>query len=445
MPDIVGVRLLVVDDSPEDRETYRRLLRTDSERRYEYVEAESGHEGLRAYREQQPDCVLLDYRLPDLDGLEFLVALGETEPPVIVLTGQGSEEVAVEAMKRGAQDYLPKDGITAPGLVRAIAYTVERVALRRAIERQQQDLVSTNLALTQQIAQRELAEERLQQMYQDLERLVAERTAELSRANNELVREMAERRRMEAERLELLVREREANRLKDQFLATMSHELRTPLNAVVTWTEVARLNQSNPELLQTAIDRIERNARLQVSLISDLLDVSRIVADKLAIDLKAIDPLDSVRAAVELVQSDISAKSIALETALQEWDEPLIADPMRLQQVVWNLLANAVKFTPEGGRIELRVLQTDARLELIVTDNGQGIEPAFLPHVFELFRQADGSASRLHGGLGIGLGVVGKIVALHGGTLEAHSKGRGRGSTFHVVLPRRPAVESAGT
>ena len=436
MTDRTALRLLLVDDSPEDREFYRRLLRADTVHEYSFVEADTGEEGLARFADEAPDCVLLDYRLPDLDGLEFLERLGVANPPVIVLTAQGSERIAVEAMKRGAQDYLPKDDLRAEPLIRAIALTVERGQLREALERRTADLERVNEELTRQIAQREAAEAAVQQINRSLERLVAERTEELSRANQDLRHEIAERRRMEAERLELLARERESNRLKDEFLATISHELRTPLNAVVGWAEVARVRHGDPAVLENALDRIERNARLQARLINDLLDMSRIVAGKLSLDREPVDPVGVVRSAVDNMRAEAAGKSIAIETELQNHERPLSADPTRLQQVVWNLLNNAVKFTPEGGRIDVRLTQDAASAELTVTDTGEGIEPSFLPHVFELFRQADGSTTRRHGGLGLGLGIVRRIVTLHGGSVEVQSQGRGKGTSFRVVLPR---------
>ncbi len=436
MTDRPALRLLLVDDSPEDREFYRRLLRADAAHQYSFVEADTGEEGLARFAQEGPDCVLLDYRLPDLTGLEFLDRLGVANPPVIVLTAQGNERVAVEAMKRGAQDYLPKDHLRAEPLIRAVALTVERRQLRQALERRTADLERVNQELVHQIRQREAAEVAVQQINRNLEHLVAERTEALSLANQELRREVAERRRMEAERIELLAREREANRLKDEFLATISHELRTPLNAVVGWAEVARVRQGDPAVLKGALDRIERNARLQARLINDLLDVSRIVAGKLSLDREPVDPVSIVRNAVETMRAEAAAKSIAIHTDLQNHDGPLLADPTRLQQVVWNLLSNAVKFTPDGGRIDVRLEQDAARAELTVADTGEGIDPAFLPHVFELFRQADGSTTRRHGGLGLGLGIVRRIVTLHGGSVDVDSGGRGKGASFRVVLPR---------
>ena len=273
---------------------------------------------------------------------------------------------------------------------------------------------------------------------------IAERTAALSRANTELEREVEERRRMERERSEALERERDANRLKDEFLATLSHELRTPLNAVLGWTRVLRSAQVEPPTVQRALESIERNARAQARLIEDLLEISRIVTGKLRLQMRPTDLASIVDAAVEIVQPAATAKRLRLTVDIAARPALTAGDPDRLQQVVWNLLSNAVKFTPPDGEVRLRLVR-DGGYRISVTDNGPGIDPRFLPHVFEAFRQADGSASREHGGLGLGLAIARQLVELHGGTIEAHSEGRDAGATFEVFLPSvvAAAVEPA--
>jgi signal transduction histidine kinase len=263
---------------------------------------------------------------------------------------------------------------------------------------------------------------------------IAERDSELSRANAELESEVEERRRVEAERTAALVRERDANRLKDEFLATLSHELRTPLNAVLGWTRVLRAAHVEPATQTRALESIERNARAQARLIEDLLEVSRIVTGKLRIQVRPVDLAALVDAAVEVVQPAAMAKRISLTATIAVRPAMTAGDPDRLQQVVWNVLSNAVKFTPAEGSITVRLERTQG-YRLTVTDSGAGIEPRFLPHVFEAFRQADGTASREHGGLGLGLAIAKQLVELHGGTIAAQSGGRGTGATFEIFLP----------
>jgi signal transduction histidine kinase/ActR/RegA family two-component response regulator len=271
---------------------------------------------------------------------------------------------------------------------------------------------------------------------------VGDRTAELSRANAELQHEVEERKRVEAERTILLARERDANRLKDEFLATLSHELRTPLNAVLGWTRVLRATAVSPETGERALESIERNARAQARLIEDLLEVSRIVTGKLRLNVRPSDLSAIVDSAVEVVQPAAAAKRIALSSRIAARPAMTSGDPDRLQQVVWNLLSNAVKFTPPGGDIEI-ALRRENGFVITVADTGVGIEGHFIRHLFEPFRQADGSASREHGGLGLGLAIVRQIVELHGGTVKAESDGPGRGARFEVRLPSELTAEAA--
>jgi signal transduction histidine kinase/CheY-like chemotaxis protein len=277
--------------------------------------------------------------------------------------------------------------------------------------------------------------------FNDMLDRIGERTAELSRTNADLQREVEERKRMEAERTVLLARERDANRLKDEFLATLSHELRTPLNAVLGWTRVLRATTVPPETRARALESIERNARAQARLIEDLLEVSRIVTGKLRLQVRPVDLAAVVDSAVEVVQPAAAAKRIGLTTDIAARPAMTSGDADRLQQVVWNLLSNAVKFTPAGGEISV-TLRREQGFVLNVTDTGSGLDPSFVPHMFEPFRQADGSASREHGGLGLGLAIVRQITELHGGTVTARSRGRGQGATFEVRLPSELAVSA---
>ena len=270
--------------------------------------------------------------------------------------------------------------------------------------------------------------------FNDMLDAIAERTTELSRTNRELEREIEERRKVEIERSAALARERDANRLKDEFLATLSHELRTPLNAVLGWTRVLRASQVDPSIRERALESVERNARAQARLIEDLLEISRIITGKPRLQIQDVDLAATVDAAVEVVQPAAAAKRITLDVHVEARPAWTAGDPDRLQQIVWNLLSNAVKFTPAEGHVTIRLERRNG-YHLSVTDSGTGIEPPFLPFVFEPFRQADGTASREHGGLGLGLAIAKQLVELHGGTIEARSFGRGTGATFAVHLP----------
>jgi signal transduction histidine kinase/CheY-like chemotaxis protein len=243
-------------------------------------------------------------------------------------------------------------------------------------------------------------------------------------------------------RLELLEREQaarasaeEANRLKDQFLATVSHELRTPLNAILGWADMLRSGKLDPSRRERALQAVYDSARRQAQLVDDLLDVSRIMSGKLRLQLAAVDIAEIVRAAAEIVQPAADAKRIRLSIDTAGWHAAFYGDGARLQQIVWNLLTNAVKFTPEGGAVQLHLRGARAAVEIVVSDSGEGITPDFLPSVFEPFRQGDGSMTRPHGGLGLGLSIVKHLVTAHGGDIRVESGGQGLGSVFTVRLP----------
>ncbi len=255
-------------------------------------------------------------------------------------------------------------------------------------------------------------------------------------------RDITGRKEIEQQRLRLLVGEREAraeaeriSRMKDEFLATLSHELRTPLNAIVGWAELLQLGKLHGADAAHGLETIQRNARMQTRIIEDLLDMSRIISGRIRLEVQSVDVERLVLAAIETVQPAAQAKEIQL--AVECPDCPTVSgDPSRLQQVLWNLLTNAVKFTPSQGRVSVSAARRGEQVELRVSDSGEGIEPDFLPHVFERFRQADSSPTRRHGGLGLGLAIVKQLVESHGGTVEAESVGLGHGTTFVVCLPR---------
>jgi signal transduction histidine kinase/ActR/RegA family two-component response regulator len=226
-----------------------------------------------------------------------------------------------------------------------------------------------------------------------------------------------------------------AGRIKDEFLATLSHELRTPLNAVLGWTRVLRKGRGLSEELINGLTVIERNARSQAQIIGDLLDMSSIISGKVRLEVQPIDLATLIEATIETVKPAADAKGIQLLVQLEPELRSMQGDANRLQQVLWNLLANAVKFTPQGGQVAVTLSQAGSQLEVAITDNGEGIDPAFLPHIFERFRQADASSTRRHGGLGLGLSIVRQLVELHGGVVSAHSAGPGTGSTFRMRFP----------
>jgi PAS domain S-box-containing protein len=259
---------------------------------------------------------------------------------------------------------------------------------------------------------------------------------------SKVMHDLSERKRSEVERVHLLKRAEharreaeEANQMKDEFLAVLSHELRTPLNAITGWAHMLKAGGLDPETQTKAVDAINRNSLLQARLISDLLDVSRIVSGKLRLELKPVDMPAVVRAAVETVKPSAQAKEIRIHVDLNCEPGNVRGDATRLQQVVWNLLSNAAKFTPRKGNIHISLSQVNAHVELTVEDDGPGIRPDFLPHIFEPFRQADASSTRTHQGLGLGLAIVHNLANLHGGAVHAGNRDGGSGAFFKVVLP----------
>src|SRR5687768_8664713 len=258
----------------------------------------------------------------------------------------------------------------------------------------------------------------------------------------ELSRYISELQRSEEARGQLLVRAERAraeaeaaNRIKDEFLATLSHELRTPLTSLLGWSSVLREARRDEKVLNQGLEAIDRNARVQAQLIDDLLDVSRIVSGKLNLEVRPLDICSVTRAAINVVRPAADAKGITLDYYAEPGLGAISADSARLHQIIWNLLSNAVKFTPRGGKIAIRIEQEAAHAKVTVHDTGQGIDPEFLPRVFDRFRQADSSTTRSFGGLGLGLAIVRHLIELHGGTVSAESEGVGKGATFFARFP----------
>jgi CheY-like chemotaxis protein/nitrogen-specific signal transduction histidine kinase len=276
--------------------------------------------------------------------------------------------------------------------------------------------------------------------------------AELREANARLVfagiqlqemTEQAETRRLQAE--EARADAEAASHAKDEFLAVLSHELRTPLNAILGWTHMLRRGTLKATAVDRALDIIERNAKLQMQLIGDLLEVSQIISGKLRLDVHPIDLAPLTAASLDAFKPAARAKDVGLESHIEPV-RPILGDPARLQQILWNLLSNALKFTPQRGRVHVGLVQAGAAAQITVTDSGMGIEPALLPYVFDRFRQGDSSYARTFGGLGLGLAIVRQLVQLHGGTVKAESAGKELGSTFTVTLPSlTAALDSASS
>lgn len=270
---------------------------------------------------------------------------------------------------------------------------------------------------------------------------IRDRNGEIIGASK-IARDISERKRAEEEREQLLAREmnlraaaESASRIKDEFLATVSHELRTPLNAILGWSTVLARGTADAAITARAIESIERNAKSQAQLIEDLLDVSRIISGKMRLDIQPILITPIVRAAIDSIRPAAEAKDIKLEIIVDPAADKLRADESRLQQMIWNLLSNSIKFTPRHGSVEVRIGRADSMAEIAVKDSGEGITKEFLPFVFDRFQQADVSITRKHGGLGLGLAITRHLVEMHGGTIEADSPGLGLGSTFRIKLP----------
>lgn len=266
--------------------------------------------------------------------------------------------------------------------------------------------------------------------------------ADLQHHATALEQEIADRKQAEKERAEMLVRAQaaqaeaeEANRLKDEFLATVSHELRAPLNAMLGWVTLAREGGLDQAGKERALETVERNARAQKKLIDDLLDVSSVITGNLYLEIKPTDLASMIESAVESVRPAAAAKGVRLQTALSPLTVLFQVDSNRIQQVIWNLAHNAVKFTPSGGAVNVRLRYLNRQAEIEVIDTGIGIAPEFLPFAFDRFRQADGSITRKHGGLGLGLAIVRHLVEMHGGTVGVESAGEGQGATFRITLP----------
>ena len=380
-------RILLVDDIDANRLALSAVLEPLAQQVHE---ARSGEEALKATLQHDFAVILMDVQMPGLDGFATVQLLRERVrtryTPVIFITAFGEISHAARGYRLGALDFITKpfDADVMRSRVGALTTLWQRGAM---LEAQAAELRAQAVAAERERAAREAAET--------------------------------------------------ANRMKDEFLAVVSHELRTPLNAILGWAELLSSGTLSADRAQHGLVTIARNARMQARLVEDLLDVSRIIAGKLAISRAPTDLGTIARRAAETVAPQANHKGVGLEVVIEPDDHEVIGDATRLQQVVWNLLSNAVKFSAAGTHVELTLRCEGDRQLLRVVDHGIGIEPGFLPFVFDRFRQADQPGARQHAGLGLGLAIAQRIVQLHGGEIDASSDGRDRGATFTVRLPSR--------
>ncbi len=384
--------VLVVEDNTE----MSHFIASSLTRDFQVETAFDGAEGVAKAVALHPDVIISDLMMPIKTGEEMLKELQSIpemrNTPVIMLTAKADDDLRVRLLQQGAHDYMMKPIVLEE--LRA------RVGNLSSIKRTR-DILQTELTSSAQSLE-------------------------------SLARQLASKQR-EAQAARVIAEH--ANRSKDEFLMTLSHELRTPLTSIFGWVRMIRMGGLDEKTVAHAIDTIERNVKVQVHLIEDLLDISRIVAGKMRLNLRPMELAQAIRLALEIAQPTATARNIAIDVHLTDDPCPVSGDADRLQQIVWNLLINAIKFTPKGGNVAVSLSVVNAAAELRISDTGQGIKPEFLSQLFERFRQADSSTTRNHGGLGLGLALVRSLVELHGGSVRAHSDGLGKGATFTVTLP----------
>lgn len=373
------LRIMLLDDNAIDRETCRRHLARVENGSYEFLEHNSVDGAIEHVLEYKPQCILLDYHLHDGTGLHFLEALnvigGARKYPVVMLTGTGSERIAVEVMKIGAQDYLSKDHLNPELLQRSIESAIYRANAERLLEEQRREM----------------------------ERLFKE-------AQN-------------------------ANAQKDRFFANLSHELRTPLTPVLAVVSQTDLTEFSMEDFKETFAMIRRNVEVEARLIDDLLDITRITSGKLQIHTRPMDLHEVLRHSTEACDADRQAKGIRLDWNLTKDSIQLQADPARIQQVFWNLLKNAIKFTPDGGVIIVTTRKGEHMAEIEVADTGIGLPTTGVEKIFDAFEQGNSEVTKKFGGLGLGLAISKALVAAHGGRIGAANRVEGSGAVFTVRLP----------
>jgi PAS domain S-box-containing protein len=488
--------ILVVDDNPPLRYALGRTLRQHG---FDVIDAATGEDALRLGAAELPDLVLLDVNLPDIHGFDVARRLKESERtraiPILQISASFVQmEHRMEGLAAGADAYLvePVEPGELVANIRALlrmrdaeaglqrttamfAAVVEAAPLAIVVFDRDGNIRTWNPAAERLLGYD--AEEMVGQTA-DAVGVLADATI-VARLNQgeavngfeqchvrkdgseievslfaapldqsatpgyvAILEDISGRKRFERERGELLTRERDArreaeaaNRLKDEFLATLSHELRTPLNAILGWASMLKQNALDQEGRTRALEIIDRNARSQQQLINDILDVSKIIRGQLRLDLRPVNLVDALHAALESVAPTADAKRQTLTVRVP--DEPVLVagDAERLQQIFWNLVTNAVKYTPREGSISVLLLRHEGDVEVTVQDSGVGITAEVLPHVFERFRQGEGGPAREFGGLGLGLAIVRHLTEMHGGTVRARSEGAGRGASFTVALP----------
>jgi signal transduction histidine kinase len=429
------VNILLVDDNPRNLDALAAVLDPSG---YRLIRAHSAQEALLALLDGDFAAIVLDIEMPGLNGIELAALIKHRKRtrdiPIMFLTAYRVDDAdVVKGYAAGAADYLSKP--IHPEVLRF------KIAVFADLFRKSRALASVNEALSREVSERVHAQNALREANEQLEQRVEERTLELVRAVDN-----ARAARAEAER---------QGRLKENFLTVVSHELRTPLNAIYGWCKLLGRPDVDHDMLRRGLDVIERNALGQTRLIEDLLDVSGIDSGRTRLQLQHVDLATVVASAAQAIGPVAQAAGVALDVATgadaPEPDERMVSgDPSRLHQVVGNLLQNAVKFTPRGGRVAVRLRRSGDHARIEVEDTGEGIDASFIPHLFEKFQQADASTRRRHGGLGLGLSIVRQLVQLHGGTVAAHSRGLGHGATFTVSLPvarvaaAGPAAAQAG-
>ncbi|MFN6484694.1 MULTISPECIES: response regulator [unclassified Nostoc] len=500
------LRFLLLEDSVLDAELAQAML-TEGRIDCELIRVETGADFVAALETEAFDLILADYALPSFDGISALeIARNRTpEVPFIFVSAALGEELAIEALKNGATDYVLKQrlGRLVPSVQRALREAKERRERKQAEEslhksearyRQIVDTSYEGIWMINQEARTEFVNQRISQMlgysaeemlgrclFDFIDRaddLTTEEKLEWLKPEGSNLQErrfcckdgsyiwtlisaraifdeqnqflgaiamltdITDRKRTESERDRLLQLEQKAraeaeaaNRIKDEFLAVLSHELRSPLNPILGWAKLLQSRKFDQASLDKALKTIERNAKLQAQLIEDLLDVSRILQGKLSLNMIPVDLVSTIEAAMETVHLAAEAKTIAIETMLDPTVGKIVGDSARLQQVFWNLLSNAVKFTETGGKVNVRLERIGAQAQITVSDTGKGINPDFLPYIFDYFRQGDSTTTRKFGGLGLGLAIARHLIEMHGGTIGAESPGEEQGAIFRVRLP----------